>query len=367
MCTPPNVWRRLVSLCCLWLAGPSLIPLGAQVEADDGKLEKFEYLQIRMGVPVEIQVYAGDESVANQAAEAAYARMKELDRIMSDFDPDSELMRLCAASKPGVPVEVSPELAFVLGRSLELSRRSGGAFDVTVGPIVDLWRIARRRKEAPDPERLQAALALVGYESLQLDEGARRVELLKAGMQLDLGGIAMGYAADEALRIFREHGLSRVLIDASGDIALGDPPPGRGFWRVEIEPLSSSTPAAGDRPPAVPPSPVLILLVRNCAVTTSGDAYKFIEIDGVRYSHIVDPKTGLGLTTRCSATVIAPDCITADSLATTVNVLGPERGLDFIREYCGAEVRIEYAAADGVRSVVSPGFEAYLAVPAERD
>ena len=147
MCTPPKSWRRLVSLCCLWLAGPSLIPTGAAAAAADEELEKFEYLQIRMGVPVEIQVYAADESLANQAAEAAYARMKELDRIMSDYDPDSELMRLCTTSTPGVPVEVSPDLAFVLGRSLDLSRRSEGAFDVTVGPVVDLWRIARRKKE----------------------------------------------------------------------------------------------------------------------------------------------------------------------------------------------------------------------------
>jgi thiamine biosynthesis lipoprotein len=341
-----------------------LVPIGTPVAAAEEELERFEYLQIRMGVPVEIQVYAADESLANQAADAAYARMKELDRIMSDYDPDSELMRLCASSRPGVPVKISEDLAFVLGRSLELSRRSGGAFDVTVGPVVDLWRVARRRKEAPDPERLQAALKLVGYESLTLDEEARTAELLKPGMQLDLGGIAMGYAADEALRIFREHGLTQVLIDASGDIVMGDAPPGREFWRVEIEPLSAPTSPATTTDATSDtdaPAPRSTLLLKNCAVTTSGDAYKYIEFEGVRYSHIVDPKTGMGLTTRSSATIIAPDCITADSLATTLNVLGPERGLRLLSETVGVEAYIEFADGDMIRSIQSDGFAKHLA------
>jgi thiamine biosynthesis lipoprotein len=337
-----------------------LIPAGALAAADEEGLEQFEYLQIRMGVPVEIQVYAADESLANQAADAAYARLKQLDRIMSDYDPDSELMRLCAASRPGVPIEVSPDLAYILRRSLELSRQSNGAFDVTVGPVVDLWRVARRKQEPPDAARLQAALALVGYESLQLDEEALTVELLKPGMQIDLGGIAMGYAADEALRIFRAHGLTRVLIDASGDIVMGDPPPGRDHWRIEIEPLaSSSVPTEAASPPAAP-TPRLTLLLENCAVTTSGDAYKYIEFDGVRYSHIVDPKTGMGLTTRSSATIIAPDGITADSLATAVNALGPDRGLQLVSDTEGVEAYIEYADGDTIQSIQSDGFEVHL-------
>lgn len=357
---PPKSWRRLACLCCLWMAGSSLIPEGTPVAAAEQEPQLYEFLQIRMGVPVEIQVYACDEALANQAAEAAYARMKDLDRVMSDYDPDSELMRLCARAKPGEPVEVSADLAHVLARSQELARRTDGAFDVTVGPIVDLWRIARRRKEAPDPEKLQAALALVGHENLLIDPEARTVELVKPGMQIDLGGIAMGYAADEALRIFREHGLTQVLIDASGDIVLGDPPPGREHWRIEIEPIgagSAASPASEDAQPA----PRHILLLKNCAVTTSGDAYKFIEIDGQRYSHIVDPQTGFGLTTRCSATIIAPDCITADSLATTVNVLGPQNGLAFIAQIEGAEAYVEYAAGDAIDSMQSQGFTKHLA------
>lgn len=343
-----NSRRRHTVTVIRWLWGGLLWLAGASSAAAE-PLEKYEFLQIRMGVSVAIQVYAEGPEAANQAADAAYARFKQLDRTLSDYDPDSELMRLCAESGPGRPIAVSEDLANVLGRSQSLAARTEGAFDVTVGPIVNLWRIARRRKSPPDPNRLQSALAKVGYCNLQLDCERRTVELLQRDMRLDLGGIAVGYAVDQAMEVFHEHGLKRVLIDASGDIAVGDPPPGRDRWRIEVEPLLD-----GKRPRRV-------LALRNCAVTTSGDTSKYVEFGGVRYSHIVDPKTGLGLTRRTSATIIAPDCTTADSLATTVNVLGPDRGLELIGEIDGAEARIEYVSGTGqAAEVESAGFASLL-------
>lgn len=305
-----------------------------------------------MGVSVAIQVYADDAALANQAADAAYARFKQLDRIMSDYDPDSELMRLCAHSGPGKPVAVSADLGHVLQRSQTLAEQSEGAFDVTVGPIVNLWRIARRKKVPPAPAQFRDALAKVGYRNLVFDPAARTAELRAPGMRLDLGGIAVGYAVDEAMAIFRAHRLSSVLIDASGDIAVGDPPPGRAAWRIEIEPLKDGAQVRQT------------LELKNCAVTTSGDTSKFVEFDGVRYSHIVDPRTGYGLTRRTSATVVAPDCITADSVATTLNVLGPQRGLEFIAQCPGVEASIEVVADDGsIATSQSPGFAGLLAPP----
>jgi len=312
--------------------------------------EKFEFQQVRMGITVAIQVYADDEALANQAADAAYARFKDLDRIMSDYDPDSELMRLCAASGPGKPVSISTDLTSVLQRSQDLARRSGGAFDVTVGPIVNLWRAARRRKSPPDPVQLRDALAKVGYQHLRIDSDADTAELLVPGMRIDLGGIAVGYAVDQSMRIFRDRGLTCVLIDASGDIAVGDPPPGRNAWRVEIEPLHEGE------------GPRHVLELKNCAVTTSGDASKYVEFNGIRYSHIVDPKTGYGLTRRTSATVIAPDCTTADSVATTLNVLGPERALELVSDMHGVEAFIEVVGDDGAtHTSQSPNFAKFLA------
>jgi thiamine biosynthesis lipoprotein len=323
---------------------------GTNVAGADDSLQRFEYTRIRMGVPVEITLYARSQEAANSASDAAYARIKALDRIMSDYDPDSELMRLCATAGTGQRVVVSPELACVLCRSQDLSLRTDGAFDVTVGPLVELWRIARRQKQLPSPERLQSAREKVGWRNLRLDQSARSVELLRTGMKLDLGGIAQGYAADEALRVLCEHGVRRALIDVSGDIVVGDPPPGRDAWRVEIEPLQKNDPHAKSQ----------VLLLRNAAVTTAGDAYQFVEIDGVRYSHIVDPQTGLGQTIRRSVTVIAHDGVTADGLDTGVCLLEPDRGLRLVADTPGAEVSIVQAAGDGIETFASPGFARFL-------
>ena len=337
-----------------WLWG-GLCWLAGTISPAAEPLEKYEFLRIRMGVSVAIQVYADDGAAANLAADAAYARFKQLDRILSDYDPDSELMQLCASSGPGNPVGVSEDLARVLQRSQVLAEQTDGAFDLTVGPIVNLWRIARRRKTPPPPEKLEAALAKVGYRNVQLDLEDLTVELLQPGMRLDPGGIAVGYAVDEAMAIFRQHRLARVLIDASGDIAVGDPPPGRDHWLIEIEALGAGT------------QPRLVLALKNCAVTTSGDASKYVEFDGVRYSHIVDPKTGYGLTRRTSATIIAPDCTTADSLATTVNVLGQERGLELISETPRTEAVIEYIGKDErTMTSESGGFRNLLADSRDR-
>jgi thiamine biosynthesis lipoprotein len=138
-------------------------------------------------------------------------------------------------------------------------------------------------------------------------------------MQLDLGGIAKGYAADEALRLLKGRGMPRALVAASGDIAIGDPPPGQRGWKIAISGMDAD---------AVSATPTLLL--KNCGVSTSGDTEQFIEIDHVRYSHIVDPRTGLGLTNRIQATIIAPHTTASDSLATTVCVLGPKRGLALV-------------------------------------
>ena len=291
----------------------------AAAPAEDAALERFEFTQKQMGVPFRIVLYAPGERVANHAADAAFARIKQLNGILSDYEPESELMQLCKTAGQGRPVEVGDDLWFVLVRSQEMSRASAGAFDVTVGPVVKLWRQARRKKLLPPPADLARATALVGYQKIRLDAESHKVELLKAGMQLDLGGIAKGYAADQTLSTLRKLGVTRALVAGSGDISVGDPPPGKQGWRIGIAPLT-----APDDPPT------RFVSLKNAAVATSGDAWQYVEIDGQRYSHIVDPHTGVGLTNRSSVTIIAPDGTTADSLATAVSVLGPERGLKLV-------------------------------------
>ncbi|HEY5914104.1 MAG TPA: FAD:protein FMN transferase [Verrucomicrobiae bacterium] len=281
-------------------------------------LRRFEFTHPAMGTLFGLTLFAADEASARSAAQAAFRRIDALEDIMSDYQAGSELMRLCE-EPPGKPVPVSADLFDVLQRAQKIARASDGAFDITVGPYVRLWRFARKRKEPSNPTAMSAAAAAVGYEKIRLDPRTWTVTLLVPNMRLDLGGIAKGYAADAALRALKGRGVTRALVAASGDIALGDPPPGQRAWKVEISGLNAGTNGAGQK-----------LLLHNCGISTSGDTEQSIEIGGTRYSHILNPRTGLGLTNRIQATVIAPDATTTDALATAVCVLGPHRGLALV-------------------------------------
>lgn len=333
------------------LVVPAFLLAGGQGHAADPELARFTYTEPHMGTRFKIILYAPDEAAANRAAKAAFERIATLDSIMSDYRPTSELMQLCKKAG-GDPVRVSEDLWHVLGRSQEISRDSDGAFDVTVGPIVRLWRQARKTKQLPDAKELAKALELVGYDKVKLDEKARTVQLLKPGMQLDLGGIAKGYAADAALAVLKKQGIDRALVAAGGDIAVSAPPPGTEGWTVGIAPLEDPD-----------SKPARFLLLRDAAVSTSGDAEQFVEIDGKRYSHIVDPKTGLGLIGRSSVTVVAPHCMTSDGLDTAVSVMGPERGLKLIEKTDGVSAYIVRKTEKGEEVFTSKRFPKPITKP----
>lgn len=253
-----------------------------------------------MGALVRITIYFKDASPIR----AAFSRIAALDEALSDYKPDSELNRLCRTH--GIALPVSEDLFRVLEASERLSSLTDGAFDVTIGPVTHLWRLGK----AADAE----TMARVGWRNLVLDKKRRTVELKVAGMQLDLGAIAKGYAGDEALKTLRRLGVTRALIAVSGDIVAGGAPPGRRGWRVGLEP------AGGE------------ILLRNAAVSTSGDIEQFREIGGVRYSHIIDPKTGLGLTSSIAVTVVARRGLEADPIATAVSVMGEQKGRAVFRK-----------------------------------
>jgi thiamine biosynthesis lipoprotein len=271
-----------------------------------------------MGTLFSVSLYATNKAAAEAAAEAAFKRVAALDEIMSDYRADSELMQLC--DKPfGQPVHVSPDLFAVLKQAQRTFKITDGAFDVTVGPFTRLWRFSRRRKTLPSPEEIAAARAAFGWQKARLDSKRQTVTLLAPNMRLDLGGIAKGYAADQALQVLKSKGITSAFVAASGDLAIGDPPPGERGWKVGITPIDSPTNAL-----------VAPLLLRNAGVSTAGDTEQAIEINGVRYSHIVDPKTGVGLTNRIQVTVIGPNATTTDGLDTGLCVMGPQRALKVI-------------------------------------
>jgi thiamine biosynthesis lipoprotein len=284
----------------------------------DQPLMRYEFQSPHMGTQFRIVLYTSDEATATAASHAAFDRIRQLDETLSDYNADSELMRLCARAG-GPPVPVSEDLFFVLAQSQELAQQSDGAFDVSVGPVVRLWRRARRQHKLPDPERLAQARQLVGFQYIRLEKNARTVQLAKPRMQLDLGGIAKGYAADQAMVVIKRHGIKRALVAASGDIVVGEPPPGEPGWTIAVGAPGESA-----------KQPLDYLLLHNAAVSTSGDAEQFLEIDGKRYSHVIDPRNGQALTDRLQVTVVAPDGTASDGLATMLSVMGPEHGMKLI-------------------------------------
>jgi len=290
-----------------------------------------------MGVGWTITVCATDEAGARAAIDAAFAEVARIERVLSDYDPESELARLSARAPLAEAVPVSADLWRVLVRAAEIRDATAGAFDLSVGPLTTLWRRARRAERLPPPDKLAAALAAVGPGAVELDHPRRAVRLPLAGTRLDAGGIGMGYAADRALEVLARHGIAAAMIDASGDVVVSGPPPAAAGWRVALDPLGRGGSAGRT------------LVLSHAAVTTSGDAAQFVEIDGRRYSHVVDPRTGLGVSGPAAATVIARDGATADALATAASVLGREAGAAAVERFPGAAALFTWQDAEGGR------------------
>ncbi len=282
---------------------------------------RFEFSEVHMGMPVRVVLYAPDAVQAERAARAAFARIKALDAVLSDYRPDSEVSRLPASAGAWTPV--SADLFAVLARALDVARASGGGFDPTVGPLTALWREARRTGRAPDAQAIETARARVGWQMLALDPAQRAVRVARPDMRLDLGGIAKGYILQQGLTALESFDVTRALLDAGGDIVVGDAPPGKAGWRIDM-PHADRTFAARSA-----------ALVR-ASLATSGATSQFVEIDGVRYSHVIDPRTGIGITHDVVTSVIAPDGATADALATAIGVLGPERARTMLAGFPGS-------------------------------
>jgi thiamine biosynthesis lipoprotein len=270
-----------------------------------------------MGVEARIVLYAASEATARDAAAAAFARIAALEDVMSDYRPSSELMRLCAVAG-GPAVLVGDDLFAVLARAHALASLSDGAFDMTVGPYVRLWRQARQAGTMPPPDSLADARRRVGWPYVALDSAAQTVALVRPGMRLDLGGIAKGYAADAALAVLAERGVPQALVEIGGDLVVGAAAPEADGWVVAVP---NAEGAAREQ------------VVVHAAVSSSGDTEQYVEIAGRRYSHIVDPRTGLGLADRLAVTVIAPDGFTSDGLSTLLSVLGEREGRALLRAH----------------------------------
>ncbi len=302
-----------------------------------------------MGSLMRVRIATADASGAQNAAEAAFARVEQLNRVCSDYLPDSELIRLCQAQE----MVVSDDLLRVLERAREIAAATGGAFDFTCGHYSQMWRRARRKGALPGPDQLASVRALTGWEKVKIDAAAHRVSLAQPRMQLDLGGIAKGFAADAALQVLRERGFPCSVVAASGDLAIGDPPPGARGWPVQLRTFE----ATGEK------DRLITLELRNCGVSTSGDLHQWMEIAGQRYSHIVDPATGLGLTGRIACSVVAPDATTSDATATALCVLGVAKARSVVTAMRGVAARFVQMDGDETRATTIGSFPDAVKAP----
>jgi thiamine biosynthesis lipoprotein len=240
-----------------------------------------------------VEAPPGEEAAARRAMDAAFHRIEDLEDIFSDHDPDSEVSRL-VASQGG---EVSEDLLKLLLTSREIHQKTKGAFDVTVGNLTRLWRRTMRRGSLPTTAEINSASQASGWGLVKIDGSALTLE---AGVRLDFGAVAKGFAADEAVLSLQQAGFPVALVDAGGDVSMGDPPPDG--WKIEFPDGTTRTFYQG-------------------AVATSGDHYRHVEVGGERYSHVLDPATGMGMTDRRTTTVIATNGTWADALASAFSVL----------------------------------------------
>jgi thiamine biosynthesis lipoprotein len=288
-----------------------------------GEYTSIKESRIVMGTVVEITVAHPDGEHARAAMEAAFSEFERIDRLLSGYEEASEVTRINREGRLA-EVEVGGELLRLLKKSLEISRLSDGAFDVTIGPVMKLWNFDEGGT-VPSSAEVAAVLASVGFDKVSLNAERRTVRLLAEGGAIDMGGIGKGYAVDLAAARLREKGVDNAIIDAGGDLKLLGRKPGKDFWRI------------GVRHPRDAARLLVSLDLAETAVVTSGDYERFFVAEERRYHHLLDPRTGYPASSCQSATVIAPDAVDADAYATAVFVLGPEKGMALLRSLPGVE------------------------------
>jgi thiamine biosynthesis lipoprotein len=274
-----------------------------------------------MGTAIRVELWADDRANGEAAISAVMDEMCRIDATMSPFKPDSELSHINRdAARRALPV--SPEMFHLIARSIEFSRLSDGAFDITFASVGDLYDY--RRGIRPTEEELARGRAAIGYQNLILDPQARTVRFARAGVRIDLGGFAKGHAVDNGAAILRRYGITSGVVTAGGDTRVVGDRRGRP-WAVGIR-----DPRRADRIVAVLP-------LEDAALSTSGDYERFFEVDGVRFHHLIDPKTGRSPTNVHSVTIVAADGLTTEGLSKSVFVLGVERGLQLVESQPGVD------------------------------
>lgn len=271
-----------------------------------------------MGSPFVLTFYTSNDELAKKIADSTFSRIQELNDSLSDYRDGSEINKLSATSGSGKWMKVSDDLFDILAISQGFSEKTKGDFDATLGPVVQVWRRAVRKGYLPDKEEIKEAMGKTGYKNVRFNVAEKSILLTKKGMRLDIGGLGKGFAADEAVKVMKSFGVKSALIDAGGKLAIMDAPPGQDGWKIKISSGRDS---------------VDTVVLSNVGVATSGPTYRYLEFNGKKYSHIVNPKTGIGLQFHVRTTVISPNATDADVLATAYSVTGISKGKKLAKKY----------------------------------
>jgi FAD:protein FMN transferase len=321
-----------------------MVKIRQPVEVDGG------YRQV-MGTFARIVAVARHERQAISCIEAGFGELKRIDAIMSDYKQDSQLSKVNREAFAN-PVKVSSELFEILQKSVEYSKLTNGAFDITVGPLVDLWHKAGETNTMPDENTLTSVKSRVGYKKLILDANEQTVRFAVEGMRLDLGAIAKGYAVDKAVEAMQRCGASGGMVDAGGNIRCFGMHANRNIWMFGLQdPNSANKNEMGQIP--------IVMKLKDMSVATSGDYRRFVTVGGKKVSHIIDTSSATGAKKLSSDTIIAVKAVDADALSTAVNVLGVEKGLTLIESLDGVEAILITAGPD-YRVFKSRGADRYL-------
>lgn len=312
-------------------------------------LERYSESKYLMGAMIQVDVCIdrGQQEKVSPVYERIWQRLEEINVRMYEWNPDSELSKINQAY-PNT-VKVSPDVYLLLQHSKKFSTITSGAFDITVFPLIKLWKEGQNQNSMPTDESLLQALETIGADKIQLGED-NTVRLLHPGTMVGMGGIAAGYAVDEAARIFREAGYKQFYIDISGDMYVGGENCANRPWRLGI------------RDPRDKTKILDVVELIDAAITTSGDYERFYEIQGERWSHIMDPRTGYPQKGIISSSVIAPTALESDALATAMCVLGPQAGTEMIDGMGGDFASISVAKrkdGDGVEVYTSRNYGKY--------
>ncbi|MFT7484985.1 MAG: thiamine biosynthesis lipoprotein [Candidatus Paceibacteria bacterium] len=318
---------------------PVILSLSLCVGCTSPALVRHEEFHDAMGTRFHLVLYATSADEARLAALASWARLGELEAIMSDYDRESEVSQLSRSG--GEWVACSPDLWRVLKRSKELNEATAGAFDITVGPLVQVWRRAMRQQEFPSEQDIARAKQAVGTQRIEFDPGEKRVRLPEGFARLDLGGIAKGDALDQIMNLLHARNMDRALVEGGGDVLVGAAPPDAPGWVIDLQGASGSLGR---------------ITLKQAALATSGSTFHYLEHEGVRYSHIVDPASGIGVVDPFQVSVLATDAATADAVATALSVMGVESGESWIESTDGLEACWTRAENQGLQSCTSEHF-----------